>query len=100
MHHTLESDPAGRPSALVLSGNFSIAHSEQLRQLLLQHCQPERPLLLRVGEIEVLDLSFLQLLLAFTQPLAEGPPPYQLHRDLSPQLQQLLRLAGLTLLTL
>lgn len=98
MKWSLINETDGQPPRLTLSGNLGIRHSNTLQQLLMQHAAEGRGLCLEVREVEELDLSFLQLLLAFSHQLQASRQPFILHMHPNPVAAHQLRVSGFSFL--
>lgn len=59
-------------SALVFSGDLSVARAAELQQRLLKAATPFPHVHVKVAEVENMDLSFLQLLLSWAQSMKQS----------------------------
>ena len=85
----------GSPLSLVLSGKLNVQNSVALRKELLEYREKEPVLQVALGEVEDLDLSFLQLLLALQKSQEQNIMNAPLTQKLNEDQQLLLQIAGL-----
>ena len=97
MSYTLTiTEKQGVPRSLTVSGLLTIKTSLALHAELLEHAKKQEGMQLEVTDVEDLDVTFLQLLLALGKYHNDQQKPFRLQLDLNPGLSHLMQLAGIT----
>ena len=96
MNYTIKlKQQADKPDTLTLSGSLTIKNSFAILAELLAHAKQQTGLRLEVKDVEDMDSTFVQLLLALSRYHDEHQKPFYLQLALNPGLSKLMEVAGI-----
>lgn len=95
MNYTLITrQQAGKPDTLILSGSLTIRNCFAIHAQLLEYTKQQAGLRLEIKDVEDMDGTLVQLLLALSKYHDEHKKPFYLQLSLNPALDSLVETAG------
>ena len=83
-----------KPDTLLIEGCLNIHEMEAIKQEIERKLKEVKALRMQVQQVEQLDLSFLQFLIAFKNKYQQARQPLFIELTLKPEMEKLLAVSG------